>query len=671
MTDVPSPTATAEASVSPKIFTFHPKRLPEPPPTSLEDAADVLDFISRGGRLPGVDYNQLPAEERDEGFRHARAYLNRNMGSVINGVEQTYFSDGDDDLSYHHSNPNNPDETFGTLYALGGDQVDEVMEVAAYSPELPDWDGMHHLTTRIAVLDRFMATLYEQRHVFAGLMALSQGKSGNEVFRDMQELFDFARNYRKVPDAILLHQAALHSSGDTAVDYHPIQGVIGVWQPFNFTCIGVGEAMSALMLGNRVVIHTSARNVGPYKWCFEKMLEAGVPPSRLQFVIPHDTDDPSRSRDDTMSESLAQHPLIKLIAFTGSHAVASRLKSAQAEKATRHGSLDYKLNAETGGYNPLLVAGLPDGALDPLLAAPREEDWGTFLAHLEPGTFLYNFRAALVDSVCGLQSHKCSAMGEIVVALDETRKNGLSLLEARLLQSFAVEILNRVTVADVTQDPKANMGGLIDMKAKDGLLRDVQQLIERGASILTGDGTLAERSDVEGLPTGLKPILWEVASSVDLGELDAQELFGPVVRWNAIEGGREALVTRANSLGYALTSSVIDSTLERGRELHDRIPHGVSYVASGPLVDGTTAAPAPQVPFGGHGKSGTGTANRPGTMFHPLDFAQPVSRGRLPRAEWGQALNAEDLDERLVFAWVNLIGRERFGEALRRLGIVE
>ncbi|MBI2524010.1 aldehyde dehydrogenase family protein, partial [Candidatus Peregrinibacteria bacterium] len=333
---------------------------------------------------------------------------------------------------------------------------------------------------------------------------------------------------------------------------------------------------------------------------------------------------------------------MQLIQFTGSHAVAQMLHATQAKKVQEHGRLDYKLQAEAGGYNPFVIAGFPRGALEPLhsffdrgLAAPAH--WDQFFAQLkQSGGTLQNFLDAVVDSTTGLQAHKCSTCKEFIVAVDDSTGDGVSSEDAAMLWRLIIERLTCVKVGPVERGG-VDMGALIDRRMHDLVRAQVQRIVDEGGKLYTMrfpadvNGVMT----VEGQPLAMNVAFYEVPDG-ELDTMDAEEVFAPVVRWNEVKGVRAA-IDRAKDLGYALTATVLAPTEAEAKAIREDLPHGVVYISSDDgKVDGCTGAPAPQIPFGGSGKSGTGSAYRPGNSRYPLAFAQEVSRPRFARADWGR-----------------------------------
>ena len=608
-------------------------------PSSFET---ILQYVQAGGRLPGIDYNTLDSAEKVVAFAAAREILNRPMYSNIAGED--WVDESDANMAYHHPNPNDPSEKFGAINPLKTSAVDALMAKVTESKnvDLYNWDGHDNLDARIALLDRVAARMCKENNVYGALLALSLGKSGNESLRESQEFYDFTNNYRDLPHALALQQVMLRSGGDTQLGIRPFDKPVGVWQPFNFPCIGSGDVLSALMTGNTVVVHTSARAAGVYKWFHDICLAEGVPARRLHFVVPHGDSEEEKNIDSSMSRALAEHPDLGNIYFTGSLGVATKLAKSQEEKGAAQKRLDIKLHAEAGGYNTMSFIGLPQGALEAFADGVPNSDseWDAFLQALPKDSFLAGLSEALEDSSCGLQGHKCSALSEMIFALDPSGKDGLTQNQIDVLVAFTVAIMNRVKIGDVNENPDVRMGSLIDQAMKVRVGQQMKEILARdGARILTGDGTLQERLTVDRLPNAIKPIVY-IDPNRKHGE-DA-EIFAPVFRIHVVPGGSAGAIARVQEIPYGLTGAVCASELGSAKAFRRRMPAGVAYPSSGIYTPTTTAAPAPQIPFGGIKGSGTGTGLlRPGTALHPLLFADVISEANQARVDWGKGLEQD------------------------------
>lgn len=529
----------------------------------------ILESIHSGERIHFENPWQNP-EAFQQGKKMAALYLQGTQTAFIDGKSVTSHQ-----LFFHHNpNPTYP-EVFGSSAITEPGDIEHALQTAAKSNR--EWGNPDNLQERIAVVDRFGALVFENRFTLYGLMALSQGKNGLEAWRDGQELIDFITEYRRFPQVLDFLRQGLRSDGKTTLRPTPA-GVIGVWAPFNFACIGAGETIAALMMGNSVILHPSPRNIGPYRFIAEMMYEAGVPADRLQFIIP----DPTNT---SLSREMAADPRITQISFTGSHAVAKEIDMIMARKRQKTGRLDYHIDIEAGGRNPIIVTGLP--YTDSVYAVER-----------------------IVDSMIGYQGQKCSALGELLIV---GKNLGNSLTEA------LVERLQQVKIKPTTE-PDSDMGALIDKRAFETVKAQIETVVNQGGTIITGGMQHSE------IPGAIVPTLYEdLPETTPMGNA---EIFGPVAQVRIVESINEA-IARARRMGYALTAGVMAETIEEAQTIAAQLNHGVTYVN-----DGCTAAPVPQMPFGGAYFSGSGTLLKPGSAGHPLQFSRLRSLANVPRKEW-------------------------------------
>lgn len=527
----------------------------------------AIDTIKKGGRIL-FENPWDHADEYKEGLKKAHDYLSGEQTALIGGQATKSGT------AFHHPNPNTGEE-LGPIFASTADDMEKALSVAAGENHM--WSNPDNLANRVAVMDAFGAALAADKDTFMGLMALSQGKNGLEAWRDGQELIDFVTEYRRVPQVIDYLVSGLRSNGNTTMRLDPA-GVVGVWAPFNFTCIGAGETIAALLAGNAVIFHPSPRNIGPYRYLTEKLLAAGVPADRLQFVIP----DPV---DPTVSKALAADARVNQITFTGSHKVGLEIDQAMAGKRRTTGRLDYRLDMEAGGRNPIIVTGAPSGDMNYLVEK-------------------------IVDSMTGYQGQKCSALGELLIVGDDL---GAQVTEGVVKRLEELKILP-------TDNQDSELGAVIDEQARKVIEDQIAKVVRDGGKIITGGKAHAE------LPNAIIPTLYK-----DLpmdSEMANAEIFGPVAQVRIVKSVDEA-VERANGMGYALTASVLSNDIEDARDIAKRLRHGVTYVN-----DGCTAAPVPEMPFGGGGFSGSGTLLKPGTAGHPLQFVRVRSLANQPRNQW-------------------------------------
>ncbi|WP_243866408.1 aldehyde dehydrogenase family protein [Actinophytocola oryzae] len=341
--------------------------------------------------------------------------------------------------------------------------------------------------------------------------------------------------------------------------YREPVGVVGVISPFNFPFfLGMKCVAPALAAGNGVVLkpHEDSPIVGGT--LFAEIFEAaGLPPGLLNVVI---TEIPA------IGDAFVEHPVPRVIAFTGSAAVGAHVASVAAR--------NYKKPIlELGGNSALIV--LEDADLD--LATD-----------------------AAVFSRFTHQGQICMSANRVLV-------------HRSLYEEFAQRYVAKAASLPVgdPRDPATILGPLINQKQADTLAAQVEQGIAEGAKpLLRGevDGTLCH-------PT----VLADVTPAMSVAQ---QELFGPVVCLMPFDTEDEA-VAMANDTPFGLSGAVHTSDLDHGVELAKRINTGMVH------INNTTIHDEPVVAFGGEKNSGMGRLNGEWSLneFTTLKWIS-VHRGR-------------------------------------------
>ncbi|WP_035805391.1 aldehyde dehydrogenase family protein [Kitasatospora mediocidica] len=321
-------------------------------------------------------------------------------------------------------------------------------------------------------------------------------------------------------------------------------GVVGVISPFNFPLLlSLKSVAPALALGNGVVLkpHQDAPITGGtlIAKIFE---EAGLPPGLLNVVVTDIAE---------IGDALIEHPVPKVIAFTGSDKVGRHVATVAASHFKRS-------ILELGGNSALIV--LDDADLD------------------------YAVDAA-VFSRFAHQGQVCMAANRVLV-------------DRSVLADFTERFVRKVaslTVGDPS-DPRTQLGPLINITQAESLTAQVDQAVADGATVLlrgTTTGTLMEPVVLTGIAAGA-PIL-------------QRELFGPVVLLVPFDGEEEA-VALANDTPFGLSGAVHTGDVERGVRVAQRIETGMIHVNDGTIHD------EPVVPFGGEKNSGLGRLNGESTV---------------------------------------------------------
>ncbi|MEV6207779.1 aldehyde dehydrogenase family protein [Kitasatospora sp. NPDC051914] len=321
-------------------------------------------------------------------------------------------------------------------------------------------------------------------------------------------------------------------------------GVVGVISPFNFPLfLSLKAVAPALALGNGVVLkpHQDAPITGGT--LIAKLLEdAGLPAGLLNVVLTDIAE---------IGDAFIEHPVPKVIAFTGSDTVGRHVATVAASHFKRS-------VLELGGNSALIV--LDDADLD------------------------YAVDAA-VFSRFAHQGQVCMAANRVLV-------------DRSVLDEFTTRFVAKIrtlTVGD-PQDPATDIGPLINTAQADSVTAQVDQAVADGAEVLLRGstvGTLMDPVVLTGVPHDA-PVL-------------RREIFGPVVVVVPFDGDEEA-VEIANDTPFGLSGAVHTGDIERGVRLAQRIETGMIHINDGTIAD------EPIVPFGGEKNSGVGRLNGDATV---------------------------------------------------------
>jgi benzaldehyde dehydrogenase (NAD) len=313
-------------------------------------------------------------------------------------------------------------------------------------------------------------------------------------------------------------------------------GVVGVIAPFNFPLILSMRAVApALALGNAVVLKPDPRTAVAGGIALARVFEEAGLPAGLLSVLPGGQD---------IGEALVTHPLVRVIAFTGSTR-AGRAVGALAGQHLKRAHL------ELGGNSALIVMDDVD--------VERAASIGAF------GSFNH-------------QGQICMTTGRHIVS-------------ARIADDYVAalaEHADRLAVGDPMQGP-VHLGPIIDDRQRDHIHELVTATVDGGATLVAG-GTYEERFY---RPTVLSGVTTESPAY-------AEEVFGPVAPVISYADLEEA-VALASSSDYGLSLGILAGDGLRALELADRIPTGAVH------INDQTVDDEPVIPFGGVGWSGTGS----------------------------------------------------------------
>ncbi|WP_035871382.1 aldehyde dehydrogenase family protein [Kitasatospora cheerisanensis] len=316
-------------------------------------------------------------------------------------------------------------------------------------------------------------------------------------------------------------------------------GVVGVISPFNAPVfLSLKAVAPALALGNAVVLkpHQDAPVAGGtlIAKIFE---EAGLPAGLLNVVLTDIAE---------IGDAFIEHPVPKVIAFTGSDSVGRHVATVAASHLKR-------TVLELGGNSALVV--LDDADLD----------------------------YAVDAAVASRYTHQ----GQICMAANRI------LVDRSLFAEFSEKFTAKVASlrAGDPSDPATQIGPLINSAQAEAITAEVDQAIAGGARPLLHGATVG---------TLVKPtVLTDIPADAPILH---REVFGPVALLIPFDGEDEA-VRIANDTPFGLSGAVHTADIERGVRFAQRIDTGMIHVNDGTIAD------EPIVPFGGQKNSGLGRLN--------------------------------------------------------------
>jgi aldehyde dehydrogenase (NAD+) len=316
-------------------------------------------------------------------------------------------------------------------------------------------------------------------------------------------------------------------------------GVVGVISPWNFPFhLTMRSVVAALATGNGVVLKpatltyiTGGLIIG------EIFEEAGIPKGLLNVVV---------GAGSEIGDYFVEHPIPRMISFTGSTEVGERIGSLAGGKLK-------KTALELGGNCAFIV--LDDADINQAASA------AVF------GKFTH-------------QGQICMAINRIIV----DRK-----VYPEFVQTFK-EKVSKLKAGD-PMDPTTDIGPLIERRQVDGILRLVDKAVTDGAHL-----------ELEGFAEGnlVTPfILTEVTNDMEIAQ---NEIFGPVAVIIPVDSEAEAIKV-ANDSAHGLSCSVFTSNFERGVQAAGEIHSGMVH------INDQTVNDEPHIPFGGEKASGLGRFN--------------------------------------------------------------
>jgi len=389
---------------------------------------------------------------------------------------------------------------------------------------------------RAEILAR-VAELYRERaQSLARIISTEMGKPLRQALGEVSLVADIYAYYAdEGPGFLKDERLDVQSGGEAVVRSAPIGVLLGI-MPWNYPYYQVARfAAPNLMLGNTIMLK-HASNCPQAALAIEEIFgDAGLPNGAYINIF---------ATSGQVADIIAD-PRIQGVSLTGSE----RAGSAVAEVAGRNLK---KYVLELGGSDPFIVLDADD--LDTTVAAA-------------------------VSGRMDNAGQACTAAKRFIVVGD---------LYNQFVEKFT-EKMARIVPGDPLL-PETRLGPLSSESAVDGLLEQIQDAVDKGATLRTGGHR------VDGPGSYVEPtVLTDVTPDM---RAFSEELFGPAAVVYKVADAEEA-VELANNSPYGLGGAVFSTDVERAKEVADRLETGMVFINS------TTQTQA-DLPFGGAKRSGVG-----------------------------------------------------------------
>lgn len=388
---------------------------------------------------------------------------------------------------------------------------------------------------RAAVVGRAGELMRERADDFARLITLEMGKLIGESRGEVKLASSILRYYGKNGPRFLNDEPLEVPGGSATLVRAPLGVLIGI-EPWNFPLYQVVRfAAPNHVAGNTILLKHASINPQCALALEALFRDAGAPEGVYTNLF--------------ISAERVQHvianDLVRGVSLTGSEAAGR----AVAQAAGKHLK---KVVLELGGSDPFIV-----------LDGERIER---------------TVQAAVLGRMMNT-GQSCTASKRFIAVGD-----AFDALVRGMKSAF-----EKLQPGD-PMDPNTTLGPLSSEPALKTLLEQVQDAVDKGATVVTG-GKRIDRKGAYMQPTILTGVTPQMRAF-------KEELFGPVAVVYRVESD-EAAIELANITSFGLGGSVFSGDLERARRVADRVESGMVWINHP-----TTSLP--NLPFGGVKDSGFG-----------------------------------------------------------------
>jgi succinate-semialdehyde dehydrogenase/glutarate-semialdehyde dehydrogenase len=371
----------------------------------------------------------------------------------------------------------------------------------------------------------------------AVLMTLEMGKALEESRGEVRYAAEFLRWFAEEAVRIDGRYALAPDGSARLITMRQPVGTCILVTPWNFPlAMGTRKIGPALAAGCTMVIKPAKQTPLSMLALAQIFQDAGLPDGVLNVIT-------SNSASQVVTACL-NHPAARKLSFTGSTEVGRQLAKQAGERLLR-------VSMELGGDNPFIVFG--DADID-----------------------------AAVD---GAMLAKMRNIGEACTAANRF------LIHSAVAHAFADKLAARMGQLTLGHGLSgAQVGPLIDARARSGVADLVRDAVGGGAHVLTG-GEAAAGPGYFFKPTVLVDV-------PDGAMMNRKEIFGPVAAIRAFDSEDEVLDI-ANASEVGLAAYIYTKDLNRALRTVERLEVGMVGVNRGIVSN-------PAAPFGGVKASGMG-----------------------------------------------------------------
>ncbi|MEW2545360.1 NAD-dependent succinate-semialdehyde dehydrogenase [Streptomyces sp. NPDC047002] len=397
-----------------------------------------------------------------------------------------------------------------------------------------DW-RFRPVAERARIVARAAEILRAKHDEYRELLTLEMGKVTRFGDFEVDLVADIMDYYARHGERFLAEQELPEEPGAKVVT-EPI-GVILAIEPWNFPFYQLVRVAASQLVAGNVVLMKHAESVPQCALAFARLFEEAGAPEGAYTNLFCGVEQVGMLIDDFR---------VRGVTLTGSE----RAGTAVGERAGRNLK---KAVLELGGSDPALI--LPGARMDQAVEQV--------------------VRGRTYNSGQG-----CVNIKRVIVV---GRERGEQMLAA-LTDAFAA-----LTVGDPA-DKETQLGPLSSERALEGLLRQIQEAENAGATVVTGGSRVGRPGFY------LEPTI--IADITEDNPLYHEEAFGPVLSFYVVDSEEEA-VRLANATRFGLGGYVFDADVEHARQVAARLEAGMVFVNS-------CFADSPSRPFGGVKNSGFG-----------------------------------------------------------------